>query len=66
MINIATLGMFKSCCGGSPGGGGAPPYRQNAEEPVTPVIFIRNVKMVTINSSEDLLSKIHIRLKDKD
>jgi len=66
MVNIATLGMFKSCCGGAPGGGGAPPYRQNAEESVTPVIFIRNVKMVTINSPEDLLSKIHIRLKDND
>ncbi len=65
-VNIATMGMFRDCCGGAPGGGGAPPYRQNAEERVTPLVLVRKVEMVTINSPEDLLSKIFVRLKDED
>ncbi len=34
-VNIATMGMFKDCCGGAPGGGGAPPvqaYEQRGED----------------------------------
>jgi len=27
-VNIATMGLFKDCCGGAPGGGGAPPVHQ--------------------------------------
>ena len=66
-VNIATMGMFRDCCGGAPGGGGAPPYRQNAEEHVAPLVLIRKVEMITINSPEDLLSKIFVRLiKDED
>jgi len=64
-VNLATMGMFKDCCGGAPGGGGAPPYRQNADERVTPVVFVQNVKMVTINSPEDMLAKIHVKLMDE-
>ena len=64
-VNIATMGMFKDCCGGAPGGGGAPPYRQN-DEHVTPLVMVRHVEMLTINSPEDLLSKISVKLKDED
>ena len=65
-VNIATMGMFKDCCGGAPGGGGAPPYRQNSEEHITPLVLVRHVEMLTINSPEDLLSKIFVKLKDED
>ncbi len=27
-VSIATMGMFRDCCGGGPGGGGAPPVYQ--------------------------------------
>lgn len=66
MIDIATMGMFRSCCGTRYGGGGAPPYRTNVQEQVKPVVFIRNVEMKTLNSPEDILEKIHVRLKDED
>jgi hypothetical protein len=65
-VNIATMGMFRDCCGGAPGGGGAPPYRQNAEEHLAPVVFVRHVDMITINSSEDLLKKVFVKLMDED
>lgn len=65
-VNIATMGMFKDCCGGAPGGGGAPPYRQNAEERVSPVVFVQKVDMITINSPKDLLKKIYVKLMDED
>jgi len=65
-VNIATMGMFRSCCGGGTGyGGGAPPYRQN-DEHVTPLVLVRHVEMVTINSPDDLLKKISVKLKDED
>jgi len=27
-VTLATMGMYKDCCGGAPGGGGAPPVHQ--------------------------------------
>ena len=65
-VNIATMGMFKECCGGVQVGGGAPPYRPNAEEPVAPVVFVQNVEINTINSPKDLLRKISVKLKDEE
>lgn len=64
MVDIATMGMFRSCCGTKYGGGGAPPYRPNAQEQTKPVVFIRNVKMKTINDTNDLVEKITVRLKE--
>ncbi len=65
-VNIATMGLFRDCCGGAPGGGGAPPYRQDAEEHVTPVVFVQRVDMITVNSPKDLLKKIYVRLIDEE
>jgi len=64
MIDIATMGKFRSCCGTRYGGGGAPPYRTNVQEQVKPVVFVRNVKMKTLNDTDDLIEKITVRLKD--
>ncbi len=66
-VNIATMGLFRDCCGGAPTvGGGAPPYRRDAEERVTPVVFIQRFDMVTVNSPEDLLKKIYVKLIDEE
>lgn len=61
-VNIATMGMFRDCCGGALGGGGAPPYRQNAEEVVKPLVLVKHVEMKTKNSLEDYLDKIKVKL----
>jgi hypothetical protein len=61
-VNIATMGMFRDCCGGAPGGGGAPPYRQNAQEQVKPRVLVQKVEMETKNSLEDYLDKIKVKL----
>lgn len=66
MIDIATKGMFRSCCGNRNVGGGAPPYRPYNDEAPKPVVFVKNVEMETINSPEDIVGKIHVRLKDDD
>jgi hypothetical protein len=58
--------MFRDCCGGAPGGGGAPPYRQNAQEIVKPHILVKNVEMETKNSLEDYLDKIKVKLVSFD
>lgn len=63
-ISIATMGMFQECCGLSQGG--APPYRPYADTPTIPVVFVRNVEMNTINSPEDKLKKISIKLKNEE
>lgn len=63
-VSIATMGMFNQCCGGTGYGGGAPPYRPYSEEKVTPVIFVRNVEMVSLRDPEDY-KKITVKLKDK-
>jgi hypothetical protein len=65
-VSIATMGMFRDCCGGAPGGGGAPPYRQNYDEQVKPVIFVRNVEMTSVNPLEESLSKVKVMLLDDD
>jgi len=59
-VALATMGKYRDGLGL----GGAPPYRQDIEEHVTPVVFVHNVKMITINSPEDILSKISVKLKD--
>jgi len=66
-VNLATMGMFKDCCGGTVvGGGGAPPYSQNAMEQSKPHILVRKVELTTINSMEDYLKKIKVKLVDMD
>jgi len=62
-VSIATMGMFNPCCGGAPGGGGAPPYRQN-EQIVKPRVLVKHVEMETKNSLEDYLDKIKVKLID--
>lgn len=64
-VSIATMGMFNQCCGGAPGGGGAPPYRQNTEI-IKPHILVKNVDMETKNSLEDYLDKVKVKLVDFD
>lgn len=61
-IGIATMGLFRDCCGGAPGGGGAPPYRQNASEMIKPRVIVNKVEMETKNSLEDYLDKIKVKL----
>jgi len=65
-IGIATMGYFNPLGAGGDvvGGGGAPPYKQNADEEVIPTIRVSNVEMITIDSSNNLLDKIQIKLKD--
>jgi len=63
-IALATMGMFKDCCGGVQVGGGAPPFNPVAEERVLPVVFVQNVEMLTINSPKDKLRNIFVKLKD--
>lgn len=59
-VNIATLGMFKDCCGRGVGGGGAPPYRR--DEAKAPFILVSNVEVVDINIFDK--HKIEIKLVD--
>lgn len=65
-VGLATLGMFQPCCTETSVVGGAPPYRQNAQEALKPNILVRNVEMETINSSEDYLKKIKVKLIDDE
>lgn len=60
-ISIATMGMFNGCCG-TAGGGGAPPYRRDAEEVVKPRVLVQNIEIKTKNSLEDYLDKIKVKL----
>jgi len=64
MISIATMGYFNPLGAGGAGGGGAPPYSQNADEEVKPIIRVKNVEMVSFGSQNNLLDKIQIKLKD--
>jgi len=59
-INIATMGMFQNCC--ATGGGGAPPYRQDNEEIVRPMVLVQSVEIKTKGSLEDYLDKIKVKL----
>jgi hypothetical protein len=65
-VNLATMGMFKDCCGGMAIGGGAPPYSQNATERVKPNILVRKVELTTRNSREEYLKKIKVKLIDTE
>ena len=60
-VSIATMGMYRQCCG-TVGGGGAPPYRQNADEIVKPRVLVHKVEMTTKNTLEDYLDKIKVKL----
>jgi len=64
-VNIATMGMFKDCCGGGGTGygGGAPPYRQN-DEHIAPFVMVRHVEMVNVREIEEMISNISVKLKD--
>ena len=45
-VNIATMGMFKDCCGGGPGtGGGAPPVHQYEARGAEPSIHVDVIKV---------------------
>ena len=65
-VSIATMGMFRECCGGGfvGGGGAVPTYRD--EQEVKPTIFVTKVDMVTLNSIDDLVGKIKVTLVGKD
>lgn len=66
-ISIATMGMAQECCRGGigvGGGGAVPTYRD--EQEVKPTVFITKVDMVTLNSIDDLVGKIKVKLVGKD
>lgn len=66
-VNIATMGMFKDCCGGGlVGGGGAPPYRPNESEVVKPLVLVKKFEMKTNDNRIESLKKIKIKLIDMD
>ena len=58
-VNIATMGMFRDCCGGLGGGGGAPPYHLD-EVRVAPVVFVKNLEIEDIK----VIKKIEVTLVD--
>jgi len=64
MVSIATMGMFRDCCGGGPGvgGGGAVPG-VGVDRNTKAGLFTR-VKKVEIESKNILLSKIKVTLKN--
>jgi hypothetical protein len=54
MVSIATMGMFRDCCGGGPGtGGGAPPVHQYEARAEDPAINV-TVKRVTAKKSKKM------------
>jgi len=60
-VNIATMGMFKDCCGGAPGGGGAPPvqmYEQRGEDP--PI----HVDVIRVSAKKPKMPEIKINVGD--
>ena len=61
-VGVATLGRYIGPRYPLPAGG--PPYRPDAQEPVLPVIFVQKVEMIDVDSHEDLLDKIYVKLKD--
>lgn len=63
MVSIATMGMFRDCCGGGPGvgGGGAVPGIGDQRE-AKPTLYARVIK-VEIESKNIMLSKIKVTLK---
>jgi hypothetical protein len=63
-VGIATMGKYLPCCGTR--GGGAPPYRPNEEEKVTPIVLVRSVEIKTINVSDEIIKRIKVKLLDID
>jgi len=64
-IGIATMGMFRPCCGTTiAGGGGAPPYRQNYEEETAPIIRVLKVESKTISKSS-FPDNLKVKLRDE-
>jgi hypothetical protein len=63
-VGVATLGRYIGPTHIFPPLGGAPPYKRDDEEHVAPLIFVHKVEMVDIDSHEDLLDKIRVKLKD--
>jgi hypothetical protein len=63
MVSIATMGMFRDCCGGAPGGGGGAVPGAGIQREAQPTIFAR-VKNVGIESKNIKLSKIKAVLKN--
>lgn len=45
-------------------GGGAPPYRQNAEEVVRPFILVKKVESKVVDTLDELIEKIQVKLVD--
>lgn len=64
MVNIATMGMFNSCCGSRVGGGGAPPYRPYNDEAPKPLVLVKSVEVKTLNISDTMIKRITVKLKD--
>jgi len=53
-VSIATMGMFRDCCGGGPGtGGGAPPVHQYEARGADPPIHVDVIK-VTIKKPKSM------------
>lgn len=48
-VTMATMGMFDSCCVRA---AGAPPYRPEAQEHVTPFVLVKKVEIKTIHLNE--------------
>jgi len=53
-IGIATMGLFRDCCGGSPGfGGGAPPVHQYEARGEEFPLYVKVIK-VSIKKPKDI------------
>jgi hypothetical protein len=61
-IEIATLGMFRGCCGNKIVTGGAPPYRQTYDKHIIPTVLVTKFKIKTINKNNELYKKITAKL----
>jgi len=60
-VNIATMGMFRDCCGGAPGGGGAPPvYQYEARGEDFPI----HVDVRRVTSKKPEMPEIKINVGD--
>jgi len=64
MVNIATMGMFNSCCGSRAGGGGAPPYRPYNDGAPKPLVLVKRVEVKTLDISDTMIKRITVKLKD--
>jgi hypothetical protein len=62
-VAIATAGMFRDCCGGAPGGGGAPPVHQYAEQYDDGQKFSVNVTKVFFGDTKKKHNKLKIVVK---